>query len=156
LYSTENEGKAVMCERLNRTLKQMMWKRFSINGNQQWIKILPSIVDQYNNKIHSSIKITPKQAYDNPDKIKEINSKTNFENERILSKQKPKFNVNDKVRIFKWKSLFEKGYSAKWTNEVFVVDKILYTSPITYELKDLNNESIQGKFYSNELQKSDF
>ena len=29
LYSTNNEGKAVMVERLNRTLKGLMWKKFT-------------------------------------------------------------------------------------------------------------------------------
>ena len=56
IYSTNNEGKAVVVERLNRTLKQMMWKQFTVQGNQKWFKMLPEILANYNNKIHSSIK----------------------------------------------------------------------------------------------------
>ena len=71
------------------------------------------------------------------------------------SSTKPKFTVGDKVRISKYKrKVFDKGYTPKWTEEVFVVDKMQYTNPITYKLKDLNNEEIQGSFYEQELLKA--
>ena len=38
-----------------------------------------------------------------------------------------------------------------WTEEIFLVDKIQSTNPITYRLKDLNKEEIQGSFYEPEL-----
>ena len=34
---------------------------------------------------------------------------------------------------------------------MFLVNKIQSTNPITYRLKDLNNEEIQGSFYKPEL-----
>ena len=39
----------------------------------------------------------------------------------------------------------------KGTHQIFLVDKIQSTNPITYRLKDLNNEEIQGSFYEPEL-----
>ena len=33
-----------------------------------------------------------------------------------------------------------------WTEEIHLIDKIQSTNPITYRLKDLNNEEIQGSF----------
>ena len=69
---------------------------------------------------------------------------------------KPKFKVGDKVRISKYKGkVFDKGYTPNWTEEVFTVDKIQYTNPITYKLKDLNNEEIKGSFYEPELLKAE-
>ena len=60
---------------------------------------------------------------------------------------KPKFKVGDKVRVSKYKrNVFDKGYTPNWTEELFIIDKIQYTNPITYELKDLNNEEIKGSF----------
>ena len=70
--------------------------------------------------------------------------------------RKPKFKVGDRVRMFKWKSHFEKGYTAKWTSEIFVVKKLNYSAPHTYELQDLEGEDIIGRFYENELQHTDF
>ena len=65
---------------------------------------------------------------------------------------KPRFKIGDKVRISKYKrKVFDKGYTPNWTEEIFLVDKIQSTNPITYRLKDLTNEEIQGSFYETEL-----
>ena len=65
-----------------------------------------------------------------------------------------KFKVGDKVRISKKKTTFEKGYTPRWTEEIFTVYSIKYTDPITYKITDLNGEEILGTFYEKELQKS--
>lgn len=49
---------------------------------------------------------------------------------------------------------FDKGYTPNFSEEIFLVDKIQYTNPITYELKDLNDEEMQGSFYETELLKA--
>ena len=50
---------------------------------------------------------------------------------------------------------FDKGYTPNWTEEVFLIDEIRPTDPITYKIKDLNGEEIKGSFYREELQKTD-
>ena len=152
LYSASNEGKAVVVERLNRTLKGMLWKQFTIQGNQKWLKILPNIVDAYNNKIHRMIKTTPKEASENPDKIKDIMTKNNFENEDTLIKKEPKFKIDDKVRIYKYQYKFTKGFVSKWTNEIFTILEVIPTTPTTYRIQDEYGEVIEGSFYENKLQ----
>jgi len=66
----------------------------------------------------------------------------------------PKFKVGDKVRIARKKGDFEKGYTARWTEEVFAVSEVRYTDPITYTSVDYNNEEITASFYKQELQKA--
>ena len=121
-----------------------MWKQFTIQGNTQYLDILPKILSQYNNTKHNSIKMTPTEA-------------STKKNERIVyfhlygdvhaSKQKPKYKIGDKVRISKYKrQLFDEGYTPNWTEEIFTIDKVQYTNPITYRLRDLNNEEIRGSF----------
>lgn len=64
--------------------------------------------------------------------------------------------IDDYVRITKNKCIFGKGYENKLRREIeerFQIDKILYTDPVVFLLKDLNNEFIDGRFYINELQK---
>ena len=53
------------------------------------------------------------------------------------------------------KKSFEKGFTPKWTEEVFVVDKVIFTKPVTYKLKDLMEEEVDGSFYEQELQKTE-
>ena len=152
-----NEGKAVVVERLNRTLKNLMWREFTKLGHQKWVKILPTIVSIYNNKIHSSIKMSPTEGSKNPEKIMQLISENNYENENTLKKNKsPKFKMNERVRIYKYQYTFTKGYVAKWSDEIFLVSEIVKSSPITYRIKDLLGEDIEGRFYSQELQRSSF
>ena len=62
LYSTNNEEKSSVCERWNRTIKSKMWKQFTVQGNTQYIEILPKILHECNNTKHSSIKMTPVES----------------------------------------------------------------------------------------------
>ncbi|KAL9967138.1 hypothetical protein ACROYT_G025310 [Oculina patagonica] len=146
------KGKAVVIERFNRTLKNKMYKQFTIQGNTQYLEILPKIVKEYNNTKHSSIKMTPTEA------SKKKNEGTvyfNLYGDMEPLSAKPKFKVGDKVRISKYKRIvFDKGYTPNWSEEMFVITKIQHTNPITYKLKDLNNEDIQGSFYEPELLKA--
>ena len=66
----------------------------------------------------------------------------------------PKFSIGDNVRITKKQNLFDKGYTQRWTEEVFKVSKIQLTIPVTYKITDYNGEKIQGSFYEQELQKT--
>ena len=67
----------------------------------------------------------------------------------------PKFKVDDPGRISKYKNIFAKGYTANWSEEVFVIKKVKNTAvPWTYVINDLNGEEIIGTFYEKELQKT--
>ena len=153
LYSTFNEGKAVIIERFNRTLKSRMYKQFTIQNNTIWYNIIDKLVDEYNKTKHGSIKLTPVEA------SKKKNHGLvyfNLYGDIEASKQKPKFKIGDEVRISKFKrKVFDKGYTPNWSEEIFTVDKIQYTNPITYKLKDLRGEDIQGSFYEPELLKAE-
>jgi len=49
---------------------------------------------------------------------------------------------------------FIKGYEeGRWSRELFVVSRRISTKPVTYELVDMDGESIKGAFYEPELQK---
>jgi len=43
-------------------MKEKMFKYFSANSTRKYIDILDKLVHQYNNTIHSSIGMTPKEA----------------------------------------------------------------------------------------------
>ena len=64
----------------------------------------------------------------------------------------PKFSIGDNVRITKKKKIFDKGYTERWTSEVFKISKIQLTISVTYKITDYNGE--EGSFYEQELQKT--
>ena len=157
IYSVFNASKNPIIERFNKTLTNKLWKQFTIQGNaesgsknhQKWLKILPGIVKKYNNTIHKTINTTPSLASTDP-------SLVNIKIDLPDSNEKPKFGIGDRVRIFKYKNRFEKGYRGYWTKEIFKIKEILKTVPIMYKIVDLKNELIHGSFYANELQRSWF
>lgn len=151
IYSTENEEKSCVIERWNRTMKEKMFKYFSANSTRKYIDIIDALVDQYNNTKHSSIKMTPVEA---SLKKNETTVWRNLYGVGTISSDSPKFSIGDRVRISKKKKTFEKGYTPRWTEEVFTVVKIQYTNPITYKIADYNGEEIRGTFYQQELQKT--
>ena len=153
LYHTQKEEKSSVVERWNRTMKNKMWKMFSANNNTVYWDKLDKLVDDYNNRKHSSIKMTPTEA------SKKKNEKqvfTNlYEDEIFLKPKKTKFSIGDKVRLSKYKRrVFDKRYTPNWTEEVFLVDKVNSTKPVTYNVVDLLGEKVEGSFYEKELQKA--
>ena len=88
--------------------------------------------------------------------MKELYITFNLYGDMKASLTKPKFKIGDKVRISKYKrKVLDKGYTANWTKEMFIIDKFQYTNPITYKIKDLNCEEIKGSFYKQELLKAE-
>lgn len=72
---------------------------------------------------------------------------------RKLERRSAKFKVGDYVRLSKYRTVFEKGYTPNWTTELFRIRKIQYnTNPITYLIDDYKNQEIKGSVYAEELQ----
>ena len=80
-----------------------------------YINKLGDIVNKYNNSYHSTIKMRPIDVKSNIyiDSSKEINNKDT------------KFKIGDIVRISKYKSIIAKGYVPNWSEEVFVITKVI-------------------------------
>ena len=151
LYHTENEEKSSVVERWNRTMKTRMWKMFTTNNSTVYWDKLDKLVNDYNSTKHSSIKITPVEA--SKKKNEKIVRSNLYGNS--IKPDKQKFVVGDHVRISKYKRLvFDKGYTPNWTEEIFVISKVLPTNPVTYSISDLMAEKIKGSFYEQELQKA--
>ena len=152
LYSTENEEKSSVVERWIRTMKEKMWIYFSANSTNVYINVLLDLIKEYNNMRHSSIKMTPLKA---SKKENELTVWRNLYPEHLeVYDIKPKFSVGDKVRISTKKKTFEKGYTTRWTEEIFTIIEVKHTLPITYKIADLNGEEIKGTFYEPELKKT--
>ena len=71
-----------------------------INGDRNWVIILNDAVIAYNNNIHSTINVTPVDASNNPDKVKNYVKST---------KATTKLKVGDYVRNADKRNIFSKG-----------------------------------------------
>ena len=59
IYYTHSNLKAVVIERFNRSLRELMMKSFVKNNNTVWYNILPGLIKTYNNRYHRTIKMKP-------------------------------------------------------------------------------------------------
>ena len=110
----------------------------------KYISKLDDIVNEYNNTYHRTIKMKPVDVKDN----------TYINSMELHSIKDPKFKVGDHVRISKYKSIFAKGYTPNWSEEVFIIKKVKNIVPWTYVIDDLNDEEIIGTFYEKKSTKN--
>lgn len=148
-YSTYSTVKASIAERVIRTVKEKLYKQFSMRGKFKWIDILDDITDTYNTSKHRTIAMKPIDVTRTNESVLHARVYKN-----IKTFGRPSFNIGDIVRISKHKSLFDKGYIPNWTTELFSIEKVQITNPVTYLLKDMLNKPIKGAFYTQELQKA--
>lgn len=155
MYSTFSSMKATMVERYNRTLRTKMQKKFSLRGSKRWLDILPSLLDEYNKSVHRTTGFRPvdvKTKEHEATILKRLASIKVKKQQRV--KRKHKFKVGDYVRISRLKHLFEKGYTANFSIEVFKIVGVRDTIPPVYLLSDLKGKPIAGTFYQEELSKT--
>ena len=142
LYSRNSSYGAVFAERFNRTIRDLLKKIVFEQGNAKWIDILPTITEQYNNRIHSSTKLTPIQA-----SLKN----EGYVYKNLLDKRKkvkPKFQINDLVRTADLKRTFSKGDTTNWSYKLYKITEIINDTIPTYHIDNLSkryNESLLKK-----------
>ena len=144
MYHTYSEIKGAFIERFNRTLKEKIEKYLDSNRTKVYIDELPAIVKKYNETKHSITKETPTDIYFGnsiPDQYK------------VIEEKEGRFKVGDYVRLNRSKSLFEKGYTYRFTKEVYKIKEIHCPPyPIMYTIEDTLGEEIIGRFYDNEME----
>jgi len=103
-------------------MKENMFKYFSANSTRRYIDILDELVEQYNNTKHSSIGMTSKEASKKENETKVWRNL--YGNYDPPDCKALKFSIGDKVRMTTKKGTFEKGYTPRWTEEVFTVSDV--------------------------------
>jgi hypothetical protein len=196
IYTTTSKYRKVwLIERLNRTLKNIMWYKFTraqLRGKASvnaWVKRLPKIMNTYNTTPHRGLcvpkkyfvgdvedweknkKLTPELASDldmEDYELQVLQSQVN-----MIAKKKPKFKVGDHVRAKIPREHFTRGFEIGWSPEVYVIDSVNDTRPITYHIsprdKDWQADTSRAQpsdsrssktpdmcFYEEELQKTKF
>jgi hypothetical protein len=148
-YTSENEDlKASVVERFNRTLKTKMYRYFTHANTRRYLDVLPDLLHSYNNSHHRSIGMAPMDVgkqNENDVRARLYPVKSNT--------YKWKYSVGDKVRIAMQRRPFHKGYLGEWSEEIFVITSRISTTPVTYKLNDLAGDQIKGRFYEPEIQK---
>ena len=145
-FATHNEEtKASIVERFNRTLKTRMWRYFTKTQSVRYVDVLQAFMRSYNDTYHRSIGMAPSE-------VTSTNQETVWQ--RLYGHESvgtPKFRVGNRVRISKAKRHFEKGYMANWTEELFTIVDAHRSDPPVYRLADCHGDKLDGTFYEPEL-----
>ena len=149
-FVTENETKAAMVERFNRTLKTRLWTYMTANNTDRYIDVLPQVVKSYNHSVHRSIGMRPadvKQKH-----VQQIFHKLYGKHFASTTKQKS-LPVGETVRLSNVRTVFTKGYRPNWTRELFhVTASHPEPNKRVYKLQDWAGDNIAGRFYPEEIQ----
>ena len=143
LYSRNSSDGAVFAERFNRTIRDLLKKIVFERGDANWVDILPTITKQYNNRIHSSTKLSPKDA--------SLKKNEGYVYKNLLDKRnkiKPKFQINDLVRTADLKRTFSKGDSTNWSYKLYKITERSNDTIPSYHidyLPERYNESLLKK-----------
>lgn len=153
-YTSNNqEIKASMVERLQRTIKSKLFRYISHSNSNRYVDVLQDVISSYNNSMHRAHEMTPNNVnYTNQE---EVWQRLYNQKDYTSYYSKHKFKIDDKVRISKYSTVFAKGYLPLWSEEIFIISKVHKTSPPVYSLKDEASDELEGTWYEPELQKVD-
>ena len=148
-YHIKTKLKASSAERVNKTIKDKIWKYFTETGRKRWIDILPELVENYNKTYHRMIKRSPNDVtWKNRKEV----FKTMFP--KIKSVVKCRLREGDQVRIALNKDIFEKGFTVNWSDEIFTVISAFQKNGVCwYRLKDSKGQIYPKAKYFYQLNK---
>ena len=154
-FVTQNDQiKSNYIERLNRTLKNKLFKYMYHNQTHRYLDVINDIVNSYNNTTHASINMKPKDV----NKQNELNlwARQYLKQGKKKKLRKPfyQYNIGDYVRISRFVNIFTRDYDQKWTGEIFrIINRNAKEGFPIYDIEDYDGEPIIGSFYEPELQK---
>lgn len=156
-FSHNQDIKASVVERFNRTLRSKMFKYFTANGTRRYIDVLDQLISSYNNSYHQSIKMRP---VDVPaaDPTRVFRNLYGFESEREMLMAPPveheKFKVGDCVRLKYHNEPMDKGYYPNYGDKVFTIMKVIKRVPrLVYMLRDERGSVHPRKVYADDIQR---
>ena len=143
LYSRNSSFGSVFAERFNRTIRDLLKKIVFEKGDANWIDVISTITKQYNNRIHSSTKLSPKDA--------SLKKNEGYVYKNLLNKRKkvkPKYEMGDLVRTADLRMTFSKGDTTNWSYKLYKITEIINDTIPSYHidnLKERYNESLLKK-----------
>ena len=116
-----------IAERVIRTVRNLLKKPVFEKGRADWLSDLPSVIKQYSNTLHHSIKMTPNQA---SKKSNERKVYTNLQDRR--DKRKPKYKLGQLVRTADIKRVFSKGDSTNYSYKLHTITEVIHNTIPSY------------------------
>ena len=145
-YSRYTEKGPSIAETVIKTVRSLLKKPVFEKGRADWLSELPSVIEKYNNTIHSSTIMTPIQA------SKKVNEKEVFSNLRDdRVKQKPKFKLGQLIRVADIKKVFSKGDSTNYSYKLYTITEVIHDTIPAYRIDYLPERYNENLFLPTKL-----
>ena len=144
---TKSKFKASVVERAIRTIKTRLQRYFDKHKTKKWIDIIDQFVKNYNSTPHRSHGFAPLDV-------------TSENRDQVYKKLYPriklttvcKFQKGDKVRHLLNKTLFEKGYTKTWSEEIYTIADVRQSNLVCwYIIEDHTGSRVTGIWYYYQL-----
>ncbi len=146
-YSLRGPHKASVAERMIQTLKGRLEKYFWANKTKRYVDVLQQVVDNYNKTPHRSIGMAPVKV--NRSNQEQVFNKM-YKNAKI--KTQPRLEIGDVVRIARMKTIFEKGYTRRWSLDLYTIVSAKSRGGVDYyKVKDESGTILPRQRYYYEL-----
>jgi len=143
-----HDVKCALAESSVKRLKTRIYRYLTEKNTLRYVDVLDEIVESLNHMPLASLggicsaDVNVKNA--------EVVWQRLYGHEKELE-AKHKYQIGQKVRLAKEKSVFTKGYKNTFTVEIFLIKKRLFKDPPAYIIEDLNGEEIDSVVYETEL-----
>lgn len=133
-----------------RTLRRLIDNYFTAYNTRKWIDVLPELIANYNNRVHSRIKVSPIEA-DNSSMAQARIRYLELKKGRPAVEQFKQFQVGDRVRVLNPKHKLEKG-SPKFSRAEYTIAAI---EGFSFHVKNANGNVLKKTYKAHSLQKID-
>lgn len=171
--TSTGDTKCFLVERLILTIKRMLSRYMTHFNTYKYTNVLQQIIDNYNNTVHSTTKLSPNEIFQNDPALTELayanmelsqmkRISKNYNNRSIRQgRPRPKFKIGDYVRVSFARAPFSKSYTANFSERIYIITNVIdkgllyvYRIKDPYDRQDATDNNIDGVFYSHELIKA--
>jgi hypothetical protein len=146
-----DSGKTPMLDRSTRYLQERLHAFFTHRETTNWVYAVPKLLSSQNRTYHSTIKMTPKEAWEKKRRETDV---------WVGKKREDRGSEKRKYKVGQWVSIMgpELGslthkYKGEWTLVRFKIVRIDDSRPkrLVYYVEDELGEPIKNRFYAEEL-----
>lgn len=149
--------KASIIERFQKTLKLRIVKYMRQQHSYEYVSALPNIVNNINNSVNRTLQMAPASIqFSNQHVLYNRLYRPQRKAHSKFKRASAMFEVGDDVIVGLKNTIYKRGYEQNYSDEVFKVEAILPTTPITYRIKDRKDRLLPRKYYQRELQRVRF
>ncbi len=157
LITTRGNWHCSYIERKIKDIKSRIWNYLTANNTKTYLSALDKIIDSINATPSRRTGYAPKNInFTNVHEVFDRLYHKTFPLSGLAGKLPPienyKLHVGSYVRISTYKTIFDKRHKFNYSNELFILKRLVHSHPLQVVVMSMDLQDIIGKFYANEVE----